>query len=151
MDVLITCPSQRDRNALARIPEHTFHLLDAPLNPRTPSPELDLLAYTDQCREYVHTHPIDAVFYSRDVADIVAAVLCENKAMLEQARPDALKLIVGVDAMGLCAALLGIPSPLGHAAHLGGQAFGCWLVVGGGLRGLDEALHRARSVWRNSK
>ena len=64
---------------------------------------------------------------------------------------DALKLIVGVDAMGLCAALLGIPSPLGHAAHLGGQAFGCWLVVGGGLRGLDEALHRARSVWRNSK
>ena len=82
MDVLITCPSQRDRNALARIPEHTFHLLDAPLNPRTPSPELDLLAYTDQCREYVHTHPIDAVFYSRDVADIVAAVLCEEFGFL---------------------------------------------------------------------
>ena len=78
MDVLIPCPSQRDRNALAGMSEHTFHLLDAPLNPRTPSPELDLLAYTDRCREYVKAHHIDAVFYSRDVADIVAAVLCEE-------------------------------------------------------------------------
>ena len=78
VDVLIPCPSQRDRNALAGMSEHTFHLLDAPLNPRTPSPELDLLAYTDQCREYVKAHHIDAVFYSRDVADIVAAVLCEE-------------------------------------------------------------------------
>ena len=78
MDVLIPCPSQRDRNALTGMSEHTFHLLDAPLNPRTPSPELDLLAYTDQCREYVKAHHIDAVFYSRDVADLVAAVLCEE-------------------------------------------------------------------------
>ncbi len=78
MDVLIPCPSQRDRNALAGMAEHTFHLLDAPLNPRTPSPELDLLAYTDRCREYIKTHSIDAIFYSRDVADIVAAVLCEE-------------------------------------------------------------------------
>ncbi len=78
MDVLIPCPSQRDRNALADMSEHRFHMLDAPLNPRTPSPELDLLAYTDQCRDYIKTHPIDAVFYSRDVADIVAAVLCEE-------------------------------------------------------------------------
>ena len=78
MDVLIPCPSQRDRNALAGMSEHRFHLLDAPLNPRTPSPELDLLAYTDQCRDYIKAHSIDAVFYSRDVADIVAAVLCEE-------------------------------------------------------------------------
>ncbi len=78
MDVLIPCPSQRDRNALAGMAKHTFHLLDAPLNPRAPSPELDLLAYTDRCRDYIKTHPIDAVFYSRDVADIVAAVLCEE-------------------------------------------------------------------------
>ena len=78
MDVLIPCPSQRDRNALAGMSEHTFHLLDAPLNPRTPSPELDLLAYTDRCRDYIKAHPVDAVFYSRDVADIVAAVLCEE-------------------------------------------------------------------------
>ena len=78
MEVLITCPSQRDRSALAQISGHTFHLLDASLNPRTPSPELNLLAYTDQCREYIKAHHIDAVFYSRDVADIVAAVLCEE-------------------------------------------------------------------------
>lgn len=78
MDVLIPCPSQRDRSALARIPEYHFHWLDAPLNPRTPSPDLDLLAYTDRCRDYVASHPIDAIFYSRDVADIVAAVLCEE-------------------------------------------------------------------------
>lgn len=78
MDVLIPCPSQRDRNALAGMSEHTFHLLDAPLNPRTPSPELDLLAYTDRCREYVKAHSIDAIFYSRDVADLVASVLCEE-------------------------------------------------------------------------
>lgn len=78
MDVLIPCPSQRDRNALAGMSEHRFHLLDAPLNPRTPSPELDLLAYTDQCRDYIKAHSIDAIFYSRDVADIVAAVLCEE-------------------------------------------------------------------------
>ena len=78
VDVLMTCPSQRDRNALADVPGYRFHWLDAPLNPRTPSPELDLLAYTDRCRAYVAAHPIDAVFYSRDVADIVAAVLCEE-------------------------------------------------------------------------
>ena len=78
VDVLIPCPSQRDRNALAGMSEHRFHLLDAPLNPRTPSPELDLLAYTDRCRDYIKAHSIDAVFYSRDVADIVAAVLCEE-------------------------------------------------------------------------
>ena len=78
MDFLIPCPSQRDRNALAGMSEHRFHLLDAPLNPRTPSPELNLLAYTDQCRDYIKAHSIDAIFYSRDVADIVAAVLCEE-------------------------------------------------------------------------
>jgi hypothetical protein len=78
MDVLVTCPSQRDRNALAVIAGYRFHLLDARLNPRTPSPELDLLAYVDQCRAYIRSHHIDAIFYSRDVADIVAAALCEE-------------------------------------------------------------------------
>lgn len=80
MDVLVTCPSQRDRNALARVSGYHFHFLDAKLNPRTPSPELDLLAYTAQCREYIRTHHIDAIFYSRDVADLVAAALCEEFA-----------------------------------------------------------------------
>jgi biotin carboxylase len=78
MDVLITCPSQRDRNALSQVDGYRFHFLDAKLNPRAPSPELDLLDYTDRCREYVGTHHIDAIFYSRDVADLVAAVLCEE-------------------------------------------------------------------------
>ncbi len=78
MDVLITCPSQRDRNALAQISGYNFHFLDAQLNPRTPSPDLDLLAYIDRCRAYVRAQHIDAVFYSRDVADLVAAVLCEE-------------------------------------------------------------------------
>lgn len=78
MDVLITCPSQRDRNAIANIDGYRFHLLDAPLNPRTPSPDLDLLAYIDQCRDYVRTHHIDAIYYSRDVGDLVAATLCEE-------------------------------------------------------------------------
>jgi hypothetical protein len=57
---------------------YRFHLLDAKLNPRTPSPELDLLDYVDHCREYIRTHHIDAIFYSRDVADLVAAALCEE-------------------------------------------------------------------------
>jgi hypothetical protein len=78
MEVFITCPSQRDRNALARVNGHHCHFLDAKLNPRTPSPELDLLAYIDQCREYIRTHHIDAIFYSRDVADLAAAALCEE-------------------------------------------------------------------------
>lgn len=78
MEVFITCPSQRDRNALADIRGYNFHLLDAPLNPRTPSPALDLLAYIDECRDYIRTHHIDAIFYSRDVADLVAAALCEE-------------------------------------------------------------------------
>ena len=76
MDVLVTCPSQRDRKALAGIGGYTFHLLDAPLNPRTPSPELNILEYLAQCREYIKTHHIDAIFYSRDAADLVAAALC---------------------------------------------------------------------------
>lgn len=78
MDVLVTCPSQRDRIALAQIEGYRFHLPEAKLNARTPSPELDLLAYIDQCRAYIRTHHIDALFYSRDVADLVAAALCEE-------------------------------------------------------------------------
>ena len=78
MEVFITCPSQRDRDAIAGLSGYNFHLLDAPLNPRTPSPELDLLAYIDQCRDYIRSHHIDTIFYSRDVADLVAAALCEE-------------------------------------------------------------------------
>ena len=78
MEVFITCPSQRDRDAIAGLSGYNFHLLDAPLNPRTPSPELDLLTYIDQCRDYIRRHHIDAIFYSRDVADLVAAALCEE-------------------------------------------------------------------------
>jgi len=78
MEAFITCPSQRDRNALAEVTGYNFHFLDAPLNPRTPSPDLNLLDYIAQCREYIRTHQIDAVFYSRDVADLVAAALCEE-------------------------------------------------------------------------
>lgn len=78
MEVFITCPSQRDRDAIAGLSGYNFHLLDAPLNPRTPSPELDLLAYIDQCRDYIRARHIDAIFYSRDVADLVAAALCEE-------------------------------------------------------------------------
>ncbi len=77
-EVLITCPSQRDRTAVASLSGYNFHLLDAPLNARTPSPELDLLTYVDQCRDYIRTHHIDAIYYSRDVADLVAAALCEE-------------------------------------------------------------------------
>ena len=73
MEVFITCPSQRDRDAIVDMPGYNFHLLDAPLNPRTPSPDLNLLAYIDQCREYIKTHHIDGVFYSRDIADLAAA------------------------------------------------------------------------------
>ncbi|NKC14434.1 MAG: ATP-grasp domain-containing protein [Gammaproteobacteria bacterium] len=78
MEVFITCPSQRDRKALAGMPGYHFHMLDTPLNARTPSPDFHLLAYIDECREYIRTHPIDAVFYSYDVADLVAAALCEE-------------------------------------------------------------------------
>ena len=78
MEVLITCPSQRDRNAIACLSGYNFHFLDAKLNPRTPSPELDLLEYVDQCRAYLRAHHIDAIYYSRDVADLVAAALCEE-------------------------------------------------------------------------
>jgi len=78
MEVLITCPSPRDRHAIASLSGYNFHLLDAKLNPRTPSPELNLLDYLDHCRDYIRTHQIDAIYYSRDVADLVAAALCEE-------------------------------------------------------------------------
>lgn len=76
LEVLITCPSQRDRHAIASLSGYNFHLPDAKLNPRTPSPELNLLEYIDHCREYIRTHHIDAIYYSRDVGDLVAAALC---------------------------------------------------------------------------
>jgi len=78
MDVLVTCPSARDRKALAQVSGYTFHLLDAKLNARTPSPECDILDYIERCRQYIRTHHIDAIYYSRDVADIVGAALCEE-------------------------------------------------------------------------
>lgn len=78
MEVLLTCPSQRDRKAIATVSGYNFHLLDAPLNPRSPSPDLDLLQYLDRCRDYIRAHHIDAIYYSRDVADLAAAALCEE-------------------------------------------------------------------------
>jgi hypothetical protein len=78
VEVLITCPSQRDRTAIADLSGYNFHLIDAKLNSRSPSPELDLLEYVDRCRAYLRAHQIDAVYYSRDVGDLVAAALCEE-------------------------------------------------------------------------
>jgi len=62
MDVLVTCPSARDRKALAEVSSYTFHLLDAKLNARTPSPECDILDYVDRCRQYIRHHHIDAIY-----------------------------------------------------------------------------------------
>ena len=81
MEVLITCPSDRDRRALKGIEGPTFHMLNAPLNARTPSRDLDLVAYTEACIRYVETHAIDAVFYSRDLAGTVVLVGVPNPEM----------------------------------------------------------------------
>lgn len=78
VEVFITCPSQRDRTAIVDLSGYNFHYIDAKLNPRSPSPDLDLLEYVDQCRAYIRTHHIDAIYYSRDVGDLVAAALCEE-------------------------------------------------------------------------
>lgn len=82
VEVLITCPSQRDRTAVAGLSGYNFHLIDAKLNPRSPSLDLDLLEYVDRCRSYIRTHHIDAIYYSRDVGDLVAAALCEEFHLL---------------------------------------------------------------------
>ena len=53
--------------------------------------------------------------------------------------------IAGMDAAGLLAVmLLGFNSPVGHAAHLGGQAFGAWLIYGSGLGLMHAATDRVR-------
>lgn len=55
-----------------------------------------------------------------------------------------LKCIIPFDAAGLVWVIAGMPSPLGHAAHLGGQAFGVWLILGGGLLLFEHAVSQAR-------
>ena len=65
---------------------------------------------------------------------------------------EAIWYIVGADALGLLAVvLLGVRSPIGHAAHLGGQAFGSWLLLGGGLGLLHETTDRMRNAWRKRR
>jgi hypothetical protein len=49
--------------------------LSSAIESATPSPELDLLAYIDQVPRYIRTHHIDAIYYSRDMADLAAAAL----------------------------------------------------------------------------
>ena len=63
---------------------------------------------------------------------------------------EAIWYIVGIDAVGLLAVvLLGLRSPIGHASHLAGHAFGCWLLLGGGLGLVNDITDRSRRLLRN--
>ena len=81
MEVLIICPSQRDRDAISDLSGYNFHLLDVPfmtLNSCTPSPGVNMIAYIEHCRDYIRTHHIDGIFYLWDATTLVAAALCEE-------------------------------------------------------------------------
>jgi len=108
MQVAVLLPFQRDRDGLSDAPDgYQLHWLEDPqLSFSAPRSEFDIVAYTERCSDYIDTHAIDALLYSHEPANLIAAVLCErhglpgpsldamlvsnHKALSRQAEPDPL-------------------------------------------------------------
>ena len=78
MDILVVCPDSYDRWAFERVDDHRFHFVDAGISHWEASPDFDLIAYLDRCREVIAKHSVGAVVSTHDLGDLIAAVLAKE-------------------------------------------------------------------------
>ncbi|MBC6473664.1 MAG: hypothetical protein GDA48_13305 [Hormoscilla sp. GM102CHS1] len=81
--VLVLCPSQDEKQLLDRadLSAYCFHCLEYSVLQTTPpriKGKVDLVAFCQDAIAYAKEHQILAVYYSFDIANIVAAVVCES-------------------------------------------------------------------------
>ncbi|MGH9420474.1 MAG: ATP-grasp domain-containing protein [Thermoanaerobaculia bacterium] len=81
MDILVICPDASDRVAFERVEGHRFHFVDAGISHWEASPQFDLMAYLERCREVMAAHHIDAVVSTHDLGDLIAAVLAKETGL----------------------------------------------------------------------
>jgi hypothetical protein len=81
MDILVVCPDGYDRWAFERVTGHRFHFVDAGISHWEASPEFDLVAYLERCREVMDEHHVDAVVSTHDLGDLIAAVLAKEAGL----------------------------------------------------------------------
>ena len=75
-NILVIGARPRDHHALAAVDGYRFHFLDLDYSARFNRFNVNLLAYLDAARRYIETHEIAGLYYSFDLASLLAAVLC---------------------------------------------------------------------------
>jgi hypothetical protein len=81
VDILVVCPDSYDRWAFERVEGHRFHFFDAGISHWEASPDFDLIAYLQRCRDVMHSEHIDAVVSTHDLGDLIAAVLAREAGL----------------------------------------------------------------------
>lgn len=81
MNILVVCPDSSDRLAFERVEGHRFHFVDAGVSHWEASPQFDLMAYLERCRDVMTAHRIDAVLSTHDLGDLIAAVLADERGL----------------------------------------------------------------------
>ncbi len=79
--VLVICPRQIDYLNCQTIPnreQYDFHFLDAPLALSGFSRDFDLMAYLENCRQYIRQHNIKVVLATRDLPSLLQAQLSQE-------------------------------------------------------------------------
>ncbi|NEQ62389.1 MAG: ATP-grasp domain-containing protein [Moorea sp. SIO4A1] len=81
--VLVLCPSQDEKQLLssADFSAYCFHCLEYSSLQTTPPKlkgQVDLVAFCQDAIAYAKVHKIAAVYYSFDIANLVAAVVCQS-------------------------------------------------------------------------
>ncbi|MEA2163325.1 MAG: hypothetical protein QOK37_1452 [Thermoanaerobaculia bacterium] len=134
MHILIICPDSYDRWAFARVDGHRFHFVDAGISHWEATPEFDLVAYLDRCREVMRRESVDAVVSTHDLGDLITAVLTKE-AGLPGPSPEAVFLCLHklygrraeIDPIGCQPVLLDEPlPPLNYPAYMKAP----WLKLG---------------------
>lgn len=81
--VLVLCPSQDEKQLFSNpdFSAYCFHCLDYSALQTTPPKlkgQVDVVAFCEDAIVYAQAHGIVAVYYSFDIANLVAAVVCES-------------------------------------------------------------------------
>jgi hypothetical protein len=81
VDVLVVFPDSYDRWAFERVGGHRFHFVDAGISHWEASPDFDLIAYLERCRDVLRSEHVDAVVSTHDLGDLIAAVLADEAGL----------------------------------------------------------------------
>ncbi|NES76143.1 MULTISPECIES: SMP-30/gluconolactonase/LRE family protein [unclassified Okeania] len=81
--ILVLCPSQNEKQLFyrAEFSDYCFHCLEYSCLQTTPpkiKDRVDLVAFCQDAIAYAQAHQIVAIYYSFDIANLVAAIVCEK-------------------------------------------------------------------------